>query len=67
MVKACRKHAGLSQRELAEYAEVGKTVIYDIEHAKPTIKLETVYKIMQVLNIQISFKVPYEKGKSIEP
>ncbi|WP_232505541.1 helix-turn-helix domain-containing protein [Legionella clemsonensis] len=30
-MRYCRKQSGLTQKELALYAGVGKTVIYDIE------------------------------------
>ncbi|KTD13249.1 helix-turn-helix domain-containing protein [Legionella jamestowniensis] len=32
LVRYCRKRSGLTQKELALYAGVGKTVIYDIEN-----------------------------------
>lgn len=50
-----RKFAGLSRNELAEIAGVGKTVIYDIEHGKKTIQLDTLEKILKVLNIKSVF------------
>jgi len=53
-----RKKAGLSQQALAKYAGVGKTVIYDIEHAKESIQLNTLIKVLTVLNIQITLTSP---------
>lgn len=58
LVKTHRKQAGLSQLELAEYAGVGKTVIFDIEHAKRTVRLDTVVKVLTTLNINIELKGP---------
>jgi HTH-type transcriptional regulator / antitoxin HipB len=58
MVINTRKQAGLSQLELAEHAGVGKTVVYDIEHGKKTVKLETLYNVLSVLNIKIRFESP---------
>ena len=39
-------------------AGVGKTVIYDIEKGKETIQLDTLRKILKVLNIKIELKSP---------
>jgi len=53
-----RKAARLSRIRLAEMAGVGKTVIYDIEKGKETIQLDTLRKILRVLNIKIELKSP---------
>lgn len=57
-VRHVRKESGLSQQALAKHAGVGKTVIYDIEHAKETIQLNTLLRVLNVLNIQIELKSP---------
>ncbi len=70
VVRYHRKKTGLNRIELAHLAGVGKTVIYDIENAKPSVRLSTIIKILNVLNIQIKLISPivrveeYEKGKS---
>ena len=48
-----RKSSGLTQSQLAQMAGVGKTVVFDIEHGKQTVRLETLMKIMKVLNIKM--------------
>lgn len=53
-----RKNSGLSREKLARLCGVGKTVIYDIEHDKLTIRLTTLLKILSVLNIRLSFESP---------
>lgn len=53
-----RKAAGLSQKELGDLAGVGKTVIYDLEHEKRSVKLETLLKVLHALNIKIAFTSP---------
>lgn len=53
-----RKKSGLTRLELALMAGVGKTVVYDIEHAKQTVRLDTVVKILNVLNITIELTGP---------
>lgn len=42
----------------ADLAGVGKTVIYDIEKGKETIRLSTLQKVLRVLNVKISFTSP---------
>ncbi|MBN4081474.1 helix-turn-helix transcriptional regulator [Caldithrix abyssi] len=58
IVRYHRKQSGLTQLQLATLSNVGKTVIFDIEKGKPTIKLETLLKVIQSLNIRISFESP---------
>ena len=53
-----RKAAKLSRVQLAEIAGVGKTVIYDIEKGKESIQLDTLRKILKVLNIKIELTSP---------
>jgi HTH-type transcriptional regulator/antitoxin HipB len=54
-----RKHSGLTQHELARLAGVGKTVIYDIEKGKQSIRLNTLLKVFNVLNIHMKFETPF--------
>lgn len=53
-----RKKAGLSRNQLADLADVGKTVIFDIEHGKETIQYQSLAKVLTTLNIRISFESP---------
>ena len=59
LVRDHRKAAGLTQVNLAKLADVGKTAIFDLEHAKETIQLDTVLKILMSLNIKIEFSSSY--------
>jgi len=59
VVRYYRKQSGLSQHELAKLAGVGKTVVFDIEKGKESVRLNTLIKILDVLNIQIVFKTPF--------
>lgn len=61
IVKLHRKKAGLTQKGLADLAGVGKTVIYDIESGKETVQLDTIKKVLTVLNIKIKFESPLMK------
>ncbi|MEA3287864.1 MAG: helix-turn-helix domain-containing protein [Candidatus Marinimicrobia bacterium] len=60
-----RKQAQLSREELAELAGVGKTVIYDLENGKKTVRWSTITTVLHALNIKIQFQSPlmdeYEK------
>lgn len=58
IVKFHRKKSGLSQSDLAKMADVGKTVIYDIEHATTSTRIDTLVKVFKALNIQIHFESP---------
>ena len=53
-----RKKSGLTRNQLADLAGVGKTVIYDIEKGKETIRYATLKKVLNVLNIKIVFTSP---------
>lgn len=53
-----RKRAGLSRNALADLAGVGKTVIYDIEHGKQTVRWSTLLAIFNALNISCEFTSP---------
>jgi HTH-type transcriptional regulator / antitoxin HipB len=53
-----RRAAGLSRNQLAELAGVGKTVVYDIENGKETVQLDSLRKILKVLNIRVQLASP---------
>jgi y4mF family transcriptional regulator len=59
IVKYCRNKSGLTQKQLADLSGVGKTVVYDIEKGKESIRLNTLVKIFEVLNIKIKFESPF--------
>jgi HTH-type transcriptional regulator/antitoxin HipB len=58
IVRYHRKKAGLSQHELARLAGVGKTAVFDVEKGKESIQLDTLWKILRVLNISVRFDSP---------
>jgi hypothetical protein len=59
LVHYYRKQSGLSQHELASLAGIGKTVIFDIEKGKISIRLNTLLKVLDVLNIKMKFETPF--------
>ena len=57
-IRTLRKKSGLSRNELASLAGVGKTSVFDVEQNKMTVRLDTVLKILNVLNIDMVLKSP---------
>jgi HTH-type transcriptional regulator / antitoxin HipB len=57
-VKFHRKKAGLSRHQLADLADVGKTVVYDIERGKATVQAQSLSKVLTTLNIRCVFQSP---------
>lgn len=58
VIRMHRKAARLSRIQLAELAGVGKSVIYDVEKGKKSVRLDTLQKIFKVLNIKIILTSP---------
>ena len=58
IVRFHRKQSGLSRKQLADMAGVGKTVIFDNENGKETIRFSTLKKVLTALNIKINLESP---------
>ncbi len=56
IVQFHRKQAGLSQKELADLAGIGKTAVFDLEKGKSNFRIETLIKICSILNIKLEFQ-----------
>lgn len=67
IIHYCRKQSGLSQQELARLADVGKTVVFDIEKGKETVRLNTLLKVLDVLNIQLKLVMPFTQPTDSNP
>ena len=61
MVRYHRKKSGLTQEELGNLARLGKTVVFDIEKGKLNVRMNTLLKLFEVLNIRIHFQSPLMK------
>ena len=61
IIRAHRKAGGLSREACARLAGVGKTAIYDIEHGKESVRLDTLLKVLRVVNIRIRLESPIMK------
>ncbi|MGO9482359.1 MAG: type II toxin-antitoxin system Y4mF family antitoxin [Candidatus Kryptoniota bacterium] len=57
-VRVHRKEAGLSQKQLADLAGVGKTAVFDIEKGKESVRLDTLVKVLDALNIRMNLDGP---------
>ena len=57
IMKQRREILSLTQQDLAEMAQVGLATIKDIERGKGNPALNTVKKILEVLGIEIDYKV----------
>jgi len=58
LIVQTRKAAGLTQQQLAELAGVGKTVVWDLENGKTTVRYETLVRVLRALNIRVTAKSP---------
>jgi y4mF family transcriptional regulator len=58
LIRCHRNKSGLTQKQLADLAGVGKTVVYDVEHGKESVQLNTFLKICSALNITIELQSP---------
>ena len=54
IVRYHRKKAGLTQKQLATLAGVGKTAVFDIEKGKKTVRLNTLTAVLSILNIHLT-------------
>jgi len=58
IIRFHRKRAGLTQKQLATLAGVGKTVVFDIEQGKSSVRLSTLLAVVSVLNITLEPESP---------
>lgn len=58
IIRFHRKRAGLSRIALADLAGVGKTVVFDIEHGKTTVRLDILFAVLTTLNISVFLDGP---------
>jgi HTH-type transcriptional regulator / antitoxin HipB len=55
-----RKALGITQIELARLARCGPDFIYDVESAKPTLRLDKLLDVLEVLGLELVLR----EGKS---
>lgn len=66
IVRRDRKALRLTQPQLALAAGVGVRFIVDLEAGKPTVRLENVLRVLQVLGINILLDSPCDTKKAQE-
>lgn len=57
IIKQRREILSLTQQDLAEIAQVGLSTVKDIERGKGNPALNTIKKILEVLGIEIDYRV----------
>ena len=50
---ARRKGLGLTQQQLADLSGVGVAFLYDLEHAKPTVRIDKLLAVLEVLGLKL--------------
>jgi len=58
IIRFHRKKSGLTQAELARLAGIGKAAVYDLEHGTKSTRIDTLQKVLTVLNITIKLDSP---------
>ena len=58
IIRYHRKKAGLTQKQLANIAGVGKTAVFDIEQGKNSVRFSTLLAVVSVLNITLEPNSP---------
>ena len=57
-IKKHRKFANLTQIELANLAEIGKTTVFEIEKNNENVSWKNIKAVLIVLNITVTFQSP---------
>ncbi len=53
LVRHHRRKRKLTQYNLAVLAGVGKTMVFDLEKGKKTVKMNSLFKVLEALNIKL--------------
>lgn len=61
VIKSLREERGLSQQELADYSEVDRTYISDLERGLYYPTLNTIYKLAEILKV-----MPHELIRNVD-
>jgi len=66
IIRYHRRKAGLTKKQLATLAGVGKSAIFNIEKGKISIRLNTLTAILSVLNINLELESPLMEQWNME-
>lgn len=67
IIKYHRKKSKLTQAELAKLAGVGKTLIFDIESGKETVRFSSLSRVLEALNISLDWESPLKNVYQRKP
>ena len=56
--KSRRRALGISQEELADLAGVSARFVHTLEHGKPTVRLDKVLAVFDVLGLELTIEAP---------
>lgn len=59
-IRLRRKKLGLTQAALARYAGCGLAFLYELESGKPTVRLDKVLAVLQVLGLTLTLELGRE-------
>ena len=57
-----RRRGGLSRADVCRLAGVGKTTLYDLEHGKTAVRLDTVLRVLRILNVRLEWTSPLKEA-----
>lgn len=57
-IRTAREARGLSQKQLADLAGIGKTAMFDLEHGNPGVRLNTLMAVLVVLGMSLRLDSP---------
>lgn len=57
-IRAAREARGLSRKQLADLAGIGKTAQFDLEHGNGGVRLNTLLSVLTVLDMQLDLVDP---------
>ena len=63
VIKQRRAVLGITQLDLSEMSQIGISTIKDIERGKANPSLQTINKIINILGLEMDFKVKSPSGK----
>lgn len=62
-----RKRLGLTQAQLADLAQCGPDFLYDLERGKPSIRLDKLVPVLEVLGLRLKLEPRNSSATGVEP
>lgn len=56
LISSARKQQKLTQKDMAGLGNTGNRLIVDIENGKPTVQLQKVFDLLNLLGLEVSIK-----------